>query len=569
MLGYLNFDKNEFYCNKAAACTLENKSIYFSGNLLLNLKDTSNLLNKILRENKFNLLENHTGQFVIALFNKKEKVLFLLRDHFGIVPLYYTIEKKTIIFGTDIKSIYSIKESQPECNSEVLHEYFMFRYIAGEPTLFKEIFEIKPRSVLKIDSKLKITHQDYYSLSYTENDKIRGEQTTRLFEEKFWDSLKNHTWDRKEKRFGILSSGGIDSSILVSCSKEIFESKLNTYYVGNENYAGSRLKDVDYISNLYSTKHFSLLVSDQDFADNLVNTIRINEEPLNHPSSVLRYCLCKYLKDEVDVFLSGEGADCLYCGYYIFDLVRYFYIYNPVKPITKFIAKLILRNQYNEYSSDRIEKLLNALVLSPKEYLFLYSELISLKSQTVEQIINFKLPSDYIKHYLVLLENQHSNNLLNNILQIYQTHYIFEVLKTITKIGEEFKIELRHPFLDINLLNQFNQFRWSDKIKFFKRKHQIVELGKKYLPESFFKKGKEGFGVPLSKLFYHKDSLEVFADMLNDQKTRERGIFNGQYLDGILDKYHKKMLPDAAFETVIWPIINLELWFRKFIEKEL
>jgi len=213
--------------------------------------------------------------------------------------------------------------------------------------------------------------------------------------------------------------------------------------------------------------------------------------------------------------------------------------------------------------------LLNAFVLSPEEYLFFYSELISLRSQTVEKIIKFNPLLDYTEHYKALLEDNRSKHLLNNILHIYQTYYITEVLKTITKIGGEFNLELRHPFLDVNLLNQFNQFGWSDKIKFFKRKHQIVELGKKYLPSSFFKKGKEGFGVPLSKLFYDKESLKVFADLFSDKKTRERGIIDVRYLDKILDKYHKKELPDEAFETVIWPIINLELWFRIFIDKEL
>jgi len=141
-------------------------------------------------------------------------------------------------------------------------------------------------------------------------------------------------------------------------------------------------------------------------------------------------------------------------------------------------------------------------------------------------------------------------------------------LRTITKLGDAYKMEHRHPFIDVNLVNLFNQLLWSEKIKFFKRKHQVVELGKKYLPKEFFSKRKEGFGVPLKEWFYNDNGLGRFVELISDKRTRERGIFNTEYLDRILVEFHKKTLPDDSYECVIWPIINLELWCRIFIDRD-
>ena len=117
-------------------------------------------------------------------------------------------------------------------------------------------------------------------------------------------------------------------------------------------------------------------------------------------------------------------------------------------------------------------------------------------------------------------------------------------------------------------INLFNQFPWNDKIKFFKRKHQIVELGKKHLPDEFFNKRKEGFGVPLKDWFYEKNGPARFIELLVDKKTRERGVFNAMYLDKLINLHKDKTMPGESFETVLWPIINLELWFRIFIDRD-
>jgi asparagine synthetase B (glutamine-hydrolysing) len=239
---------------------------------------------------------------------------------------------------------------------------------------------------------------------------------------------------------------------------------------------------------------------------------------------------------------------------------------NIIRPISGSLAKLIPVHLFPEVLTENIEKILQALILPPHEYTIHYSEMCSNRYDTVSQLLDLDCPDDFMKNYKKILSNYTPKNILEIILSIYQSYYLVEGLNTITKIGEASGIEFRHPFIDIDLINLFNQFPWKEKKRFFKRKHQVVELGKRYLPKQFFQKRKEGFGVPLKTWFGNEKGLGRYVGLLNDSKTRERGIFNVNYLDQLLTQYRKKELIDSAYERILWPIINLELWHRIFID---
>jgi asparagine synthase (glutamine-hydrolysing) len=356
---------------------------------------------------------------------------------------------------------------------------------------------------------------------------------------------------------------------LVACSAKIFNSQFDTYYIGSQNYKFNRIDEVNYLSDKFRTNQKNVLISGENFADQLLDTIKINENPLNHPSSVLRNYLYKQIGNEISAVLSGEGADCFYCGYYIFDLINYLYIKNPVRSLSHYLFFLLPVSLIPADYRSRIGKIKNLMILPPDRYAIFYDLLNSNSERGLKLLLDIDIPANFAENYTSPFSDYNEKTILNTILNIYQTHYIIESLMTLTKLGAANKIEHRHPFVENKMVDLFNSFSWQDKIGFFERKKQIVALGKRYLEKEFFAKRKEGFGVPLKDWFYDEKNLGKFLSVLSDKKTKERGIFNIKYLEKILDEFHHGKLSNDAFENILWPIINFELWYRLYIDKDL
>lgn len=566
MHGSFDFRINFFQCFEGS-CTLDMRSgsIAWEGNLVEE-QGGGESIEDLKSNNLGSYLKNAHGQFAVAFFDKNDHMFCLARDQFGVVPLYYAIKNEKIFFGTRIESVLCQGEKKTEINRKVVHEYFLCRYISGIESLFENVYEVKPGSVLYFDKHGNIYERFYYVLEYSTHFNLDRASNTRTFAEKFWKSLLFCTEDRDQKRIGVLSSGGVDSSILVSSSQRLLSPGFATYYAGYEGYRHNRVDEVAYLSKLYNTTHTNVFITGGEFADSLIDTIRMNEEPLNHPSSVARKLLCERIQGDVDVLLSGEGADCLYCGYYVFNLMYYCISKNPVPRLSWSLAKLIPVLIFPEPYRNKLQRVLNIFTMSPTEYMLRHSELISCQKKDVGELISFGVPPHFLDTYKNSLSECTTKTILNKILNIYQTEYLVEALKTITKLGAAFKIEHRHPFIDQGLVDFFNGLDWREKVMLLQRKHQIVELGKSFLPKEFLNKPKEGFGAPLKPWFYNKKGLGRFLNLLDDDRTLTRGIFETSYLKRLLDRYHSKRINSHQFESIIWPIINMELWCRIFLD---
>lgn len=568
MFGTYFYKNCSFNVERSKETTLQGIQIAWKGRLFPG-NETAQLSSLISNRSIQDSLNSLDGQFAIALNNPKKRTLLLARDHFGVMPMYYYATTDKVFFGTEISDILINIVGGARMNFRAIHEYFTFRYLAGRKTLFEEIRQVLPGTFVLFDWQGKQSEIHYFRPERSERVPPQGQTCESAFEKGFWSSLKKQTFDSGEKKIGVLSSGGIDSSILVSCATHILPAGFSTYYIGNEGYKFNRTDDVEYLSRLHSTRHQNFFCSGHQFSEHLIDTIRINEEPLNHPSSVLRYFLNQQIGNEIEVLLSGEGADCLFCGYYVLNLLGYAFVNNPLRPLTRFLADLIPISKIPSKYHRKLLKIQKAFTMPPGQYALYSAELVSLDPEIVSQLMNDPFPENFDADYTDVLYGVPPDKILDAVLSIYQGEYLVEALRTLTKIGNATGIEFRHPFIDAGLVNLFNNFPWSQKVRFFQRKRQVVTLGKKSLPKQFFTKSKEGFGVPLKTWFQEKNGLGRFIGLLLDRKTRERGLFNTDFLDRLLENHNCGNMSSEAYETILWPIVNMELWLRIFMDGDI
>lgn len=168
----------------------------------------------------------------------------------------------------------------------------------------------------------------------------------------------------------------------------------------------------------------------------------------------------------------------------------------------------------------------------------------------------------YLKQYKKILTDYDKKSVLNKILSIYQSTYLSENLATLAKFDDVYGMQHRHPFISNPMKDAFNKISWDRKIGGFTRKRLILEIAQDYLPESYFKMPKEGFGVPVVEWFRESSSLGQYIDLVNSRDFRERGYFKKSYIDRLLSDYQNDKIKSELYEGVLWPIVNFELWSR-------
>lgn len=310
----------QIYNTKELKETLIQNGFTFNGHC-----DTEILLKSYIYYGN-SVVKHLNGIFAFAIWNSKNKELFLARDHFGVKPLFYTILNNTLIFASELKAIFEYPGIEKVLNNQGLSELFGIgpSHTSGT-TIFKNINELKPAHyAIYNDSGLHI--QRYWKLiSKPHSDTLK--QTCEKIKFLLNDSITRQLIS--DVPLCTFLSGGLDSSIITKFAADYYKKEnlppLNTYsidYVDNDkNFVKSDFQpnsDSYYINlmtkNLY-TNHHSIIIDTPELAKYLEDAMIARDMPgmADIDSSLLLFC--KNVKKEMIVSLTGECADEIFGGY--------------------------------------------------------------------------------------------------------------------------------------------------------------------------------------------------------------------------------------------------------------
>ena len=270
--------------------------------------------------NKFN------GIFSFAIWNDSKRELTLVRDHFGIKPLYYSIIDNTIIFSSEIKSILKYPGFQVAIDAEGISELFGIGPAHTPGTcVFKNIFEIKPAH-FGIFNAYGFKSYRYWKME-TKEHKDDFKTTCTKIHNLLDDSIKRQLVS--DVPLCAMLSGGLDSSIIVAYASNYFNKNnlpplktLSIDYVDNDkNFVKSDFQpnsDNYYINIMqknFNTNHTNIIIDTPELADALKDAMIARDFPgmADVDSSLLLFC--KHIKNHATVALSGECSDEIFAGY--------------------------------------------------------------------------------------------------------------------------------------------------------------------------------------------------------------------------------------------------------------
>jgi len=319
--------KQPMFNEDKSLCLIFNGEIYNFKELKEKLKNhkffsntDSEVILHLYEEYKEDCLKYLNGIFSFAIYDIKNKELFLARDRIGVKPLYYYYDSGKLIFSSEIKAILE-HDIKREIDLEAMNHYFRLMYVPAPLTMFKNIFKLKPGHYLKFKDKIEI--KKYWDIKDFKKIKDKKEIIKKI-QELIKQSVKGQLIS--DKPVGLFLSGGIDSTSVLGIAKE-FKKDLKTFSVGFDINDPNRKFNADLdlarkTSKYYGTEHYELLINSKDVLENLEKVIYHMDEPIAEPTQIATYLLSKLAKKHVDVVLGGDGGDELFGGY-----KRYYYAY--------------------------------------------------------------------------------------------------------------------------------------------------------------------------------------------------------------------------------------------------
>ena len=519
---FLSYDKKislifngEIYNFKDLKKILIQKNYIFASNT-----DTEVILHSYL-EWGIDFIDKLRGMFSIAIWDENLKKLFLIRDQFGIKPLYYSADSNFFCFSSSIKSLINSKLVSNKRSSKSLTNYLLWGNTKDPDTIYDKIKSVEKGTYVVVDQNNNFFIKRYSDLieniqnieGYNFSDK---DEAKSYLKEIIHETVNYHL--NSDANLGLALSSGLDSNLILDNIKPEFNEKIKTLTV-DFNIDGT-IKDEIEIAKKFSLekKIFHKVVNLDQL--NIKQELKYFFNEMDTPSNdgFNTYILSKLAKDNnVKVLLTGIGADEIFMGYPSFNRAKKYL--NILKLISKFnykkmpkktIAYFVKKFNFNPKNSEifDIKSLLDLFLLSRR--LFLDDEVKEILYEYQQDIDNNRLPPLVVHQDFYKLETN------QQLMYLEIEHYLCpKLLKDSDWASMANSVELRTPFVDWEFFKKY--------LKLFKSnvtvdKKFIYETFKNSLPKELENRKKSGFGIPHNYLLkeighktYSKNGLKDWS----------------------------------------------------------
>lgn len=486
------------------------------------------------------------GMWAFAIYDKDTGDLFISRDRFGIKPFYYFLDKNKFIFASEIPSILQVLTENPEPDLQAVFDYLAFsRTDQSENTFFSGIKQLGPGCSISIKGD-RIKKEKWYDLKKNIKDPFESPLNFRtVFESAISLRLQS------DVPLGVCLSGGIDSSSITSTLLQKFKrSDLKTFSAIYEK--GQRCDESDYIKEYKDVlRYMSFTTPDaESLLKDLPEFISAHGEPTPSAASYAQFKVMELAKGEIVVTLDGQGSDEQFAGYHY-----YFSFY--FKGLLRNLRLLKLFSEIYHYI--KIHRSVHSLKI------FLY-HLFPARLRKGSREKSF-LTKEFVRSYSAssTVERLYDSKNLTEALINHFEKKLSIILKWEDRNSMWHSLESRVPFMDHRIVERTLSLPHEALINRGKTKVLLREAMKGVIPERIRKRyDKIGFGTPQDEWFRLPVFKKYILEMLNSEEFKNRNIVDCKKAKSIYQKHldHKQNFADE-----IWKWINLDLWYKEYIEK--
>lgn len=508
------------------------------------------------------------GMFAFAIWDSKRRRLFLARDRVGIKPLYYCQTREALYFASELKAIIADPMVPREINPHAIRTFLSFNYVPGEETLFKGVRKLLPGHYLLAEQARVIIHQ-YWDLRFTRQRwAMSFEDATEELHRLLGATVRDHMI--ADVPVGILLSGGVDSSAVVSFAVQNTSQKIKTFTVG---FDGDQVVDERPFARMaadrFGTEHYETTISAEDFWNFLPAYVWHMEEPVCEPPAVALYYVSKLARNHVKVLLSGEGGDEAFAGYSNYknmlrlDGLRAVLgpLARPAGSVAAWLGALSGEGRVQRYGY-ALGRSLSAHYFSrasnPTSYFNRYPQPL-FTHEFLESSASGSA-SGFVASLAVAVRDE---PLLHQMLYLdTKTWLPDDLLIKADKITMANSLELRVPLLDHEVLEFAASLPPQFKVSGKQTKRILKAAFAKVLPKEVLNRKKAGFPVPYEGWLRHRLRRQVEEMLLSDRAVA-RGYFRKDEVGRLL----KANAAQANLSKEVFCLLTLELWHREFVDQ--
>jgi asparagine synthase (glutamine-hydrolysing) len=511
-------------------------------------------------------VEQLRGMFSFALWDDRRQILLLARDRVGIKPMYYCQTSEALLFASEIKAILTDPDVQGEMDPTALDRFLTYFYVPGDLTLFKNIRKLEPGHYMTVKNG-EVRIKRYWDLTFS---KTAGsfEDSVEELEHLLSRTVRDHMIS--DVPLGVLLSGGVDSSGVLSFAVENTTHPIRTFTIGFDDGCTDERPYARLAARAFGAENYDITVTPKAFWDFFPKYVWHMEEPVCEAPAIALYYVSKLAREYVTVLLSGEGGDEAFAGYQSY---RNFFWLEKIKhwlgPASGHIGDLMAALMPEDGGS-RYAKY-GPLMRAPLDSYY-YSH-----SSGPYEFFNRHHRDLYTGEFLSAIQNnsraEHSRALfarvagldpLDQMLYVdTKTWLPDDLLIKADKMTMANSLELRVPLLDHQLLEFAASLPANYKLKGASMKHILKRALARRLPAAILNRKKTGFPVPYAT-WLSNELRPAVAEVLLDDQTIGRGLFNRETVEKIITS------PSSShrYSKELFSLVTLELWQRMFLRKE-
>ncbi len=484
------------------------------------------------------------GMFAIALHDAASRKLFLVRDHVGIKPLYYTFNRDYIVWGSEIKALLASSLIEREFDPDSLAQFLAWEYIPGKGTLFKTIRKLEPGAMIEID--------------------LANHGCT--WEEEVDSKIKECVQRQlvSDVPLGAFLSGGVDSSLVVAAMGQA-----RTFSIGFDDPSYNELTWARRVAKHLGVSHVDAIIN-PDISDLFEHLTYFLDDPIGDFSIFPTYLVSQHARKYVTVALSGDGGDELFGGYetYLADDNARKYEHLPVLLRKRFIEPLL--------SSLKPRPIKKGLINKAKRFVegLEYPEALSharwrvflgeqLKQELFTGDLLASLQMFTASHILDLFHRAGNRQPLNRSLYVdFKSYLCDNCLVKVDRMSMAVSLEVRVPHLDKELVELAFRIPAQYKVARAETKVLLKKVASRHVPPECIYRPKEGFSIPI-KNWLTLQLRPLMEELLNTRRIRNEGIFQPATVERLKQEH---LAGTANHSHILWALMIYQAWRTRWLE---
>lgn len=512
-------------------------------------------------------LQRFRGMFAIALWDNKNRELWLVRDRIGIKPLYYSIHHGRLTFASEIKALLQDPDQPRAMHEEAFYHFLSFLCTPAPDTLFVGIKKVPGGTWLRIRENGDLLQERFWDV-WDHTTPLQG-----VSEEEIADRLLEELRTAVNLRrvsdvpVGVFLSGGIDSSTNAALFSEGEGGPVKTFTIGYQADYQSYPNEVSYarkMADLIGAQYHERLLNIEDLLDFLPRMVYLQDEPIADPVCVPIYYVSKLARDNgVIVCQVGEGSDELFCGYEGWKQSLALQKLNDMVPgkWAKRLAVAFLDRFDVFHDRFKLEYLRRASLGKP----IFWGGAEAFSELQKRRLLHPRLRRKFARYssweaieptYRRFQEKAWEKSHLNWMSYLDLNLRLPELLlMRVDKMSMGVSLEGRVPFLDHKFVELSMSIPAAIKFKNNNLKHILKKAVRGLIPDEFIDRKKQGFGVPV---------YEWYSERLGDKIRQEIMEFceETDFLDS--DEVLRMLRKGKGVQ--LWYLLNLAMWWKQYVK---